>query len=552
MISKTISPYKILIIMPRYNLGNKKNYQYNFPLGLGYISAILKKEGYAVDCLNLNHLDGSITDLVKIELNKKNYDFVGVGNTALEYVVTESIIRAVREHKSKPKIILGGAIITTQPAIIFNDLKPDFGIIGEGEETILELLECLKKEKDLKKVNGIIYRDKNKKRIITPKRNPPEDLDSLPIPDFEGFGFEEQLKHSYTNTAYLFNASDFPRVYPILCSRSCPFQCTFCYHEGKYRARSIDNIMEELNLMVKKYKINSLMIYDDCFAIDEKRFKEFCKRIKELRAQLSWNLIWTPQLTVKGINDNLMKLLKEAGCEVISYGFESYSPIVLKSMGKPITPEEIDNALRTTLKYKIGVQANFIFGDIAETKRTAYETLNYWKNNAGGQVSLRFIQPYPGSKIYQHCLKKGIIKNELNFVKNLGGYGDLVLNMTDKMTDEDIFQLKKDILTATSKYCRFAKPIKIKKIGEKVYNLELRCPYCKKEMIYKNCFIDNILYYGSFLMCRNCRKRFFLVTSLKRLVFEHYYKFYNAVKKIRMLQVRFTSILKKIKFKLLN
>ena len=116
----------------------------------------------------------------------------------------------------------------------------------------------------------------------------------------------------------------------------------------------------------------------------KKRLLEFCDGIKKLKSEISWDLKWSPQLTVHSVDGDLLKIMKEAGCELISYGFESFSPIVLKSMGKPITPQQIDNAIKETLKAKIAIQANFIFGDIAETKETAEETLNYWKNHCKG------------------------------------------------------------------------------------------------------------------------------------------------------------------------
>ncbi|MDO8516834.1 MAG: radical SAM protein, partial [Nanoarchaeota archaeon] len=377
--------YKILIIVPRYSFSDKKDYCYTFLMGLAYILAVLKKNGYETDCLNLNHYDGPIKETVNKALNKKDYDFIGIGDS----ITSKNIIQIIKEHKSTPKVILGGIVTTTLPELCFNDLNPDFGVIGEGEETIIELLDSLEKNKNIEKVNGIIYKE-NKKLIITEKRNANKDLNRIPFPELESMEFKEYLDNSKADIFL-----DYPRNYCILGSRSCPFQCTFCCHDiyNTYRTRTMDNIMEELDLMVKKYKINLISIYDDCFAIDKKRLEEFCKRITKLRKEISWELKWKVQITVINVNTEILKMMKDAGCICISYGFESYSSDILKSMKKNITPEQIDYAFKETLKASIAIEANFIFGDIAETTETAKITLDYWKNNANGQINLIFIIP---------------------------------------------------------------------------------------------------------------------------------------------------------------
>lgn len=513
---------KILLIMPRYNLTNKANYEYFFPLGLGYVSSVLKKVKYDVDCLNLNHLNGKIEYLVDNALNKRDYDFVCTGHVGIGYAIIEKIVKTTRNHKSKPKIILGGALITSEPELMFNSLKPDFAVLGEGEKTIIELLKCLEKKRNLKKINGICFRDKDGNIFFTKPREPIKNIDLLPLPDFEGFGFEEKLKNE-SNNSNIYNITDYPRIYSILTSRSCPFQCTFCYHSigSKYRTRSIDNVMEELRTAVPKYKINVIEIIDDLFSIDKKRLEEFCKKIKKLIDELSWECTWNCQLSVKTVDKKTLKLLKDSKCHAISFGFESYSQIVLKSMRKPITPQQIDKALKLSMEVGLGVQGSFIFGDVAETKETAYETLNYWKKNCKGQIKLGFIQPYPGSEIYKNCIKKGIIKDKLYFIKNKISHTNW-LNMTNNMTNQEILQLKKDILEARRRYSYYIVPYKIKKIGKKKYDLLVKCPYCKETINYKNCFLDNKFHYNMYVSCRNCHMRFFIVSSLYKFGVDYY------------------------------
>lgn len=522
---------EILLIIPRYDLINKKSYNYLFPLGLAYISSAIKRAGYEVDCLNLNHLDGTMEDLVNKKLDSKKYDVVCSGHIGICYVIIEKIVNTAKNHPSKPMVIIGGLVITPEPKLIFESLRPDFGVIGEGEITIVELLDAIENNKDISEVDGIVYW-KEGKYAFTKPREPIENLNSLPLPDFEGFGFEEQLDNmSYfwglDIVSAIYSIFDYPRVYPLMCSRGCPFQCTFCYHclGKKYRTRSVENVMKELREMVKKYKINIILIYDDLFSINRERILKFCREIKKLIDELPWKCKWVCQLSVRNIDRKMLKALKDSGCHSVIYGFESYSQKVLNSMKKPISPELIDRAIKLTLEFKMNVQGNFIFGDRAETKETAKETLDYWKKNCKGQMPLTFIQPYPGSEIFNHCIKKGLIKDKLDFIKKKMG-GINWMNITDNMTDKEILELKKEILEAGRKYSKYITPIKFKKENKKSrYTFVFECPYCKEKSTYKNAEIHNRLYYIQRVYCRSCNMGFFIVSPLYKVTIDNYHEF---------------------------
>lgn len=504
---------KILLVIQKYNLNIEPDYNYTIPIGLAYISSVLKQAKYNVECLNMNHIKGTPEDILNKKLDKKKYDIICIGGMALDYPIIEIILNTIKMHKSNPISILGGSIITTEPELIFNSLKPDFGVIDEGEETILELVNAISKKEELSNIKGIIF-SKNNNIIITPKRENNNNLDNLPFPDYEGIGFKEQLENMHTNDSIFSTFNNSSKVYPILASRSCPFQCTFCYHPGKYRVRSIKNVMDEIRFAVKKYKISFLLIYDDCFSSNKQRLSEFCDELKKLRKEISWNLLWMCQLIVNTVDENILLMMKKAGCSIISYGFESYSPIVLKSMKKYITPTQIDFAFKTTLKCKIAIQANFIFGDISETEKTANTTLNYWKNNCEGQVSLTLIQPYPGSQIYNHCIKKGLIKDKIKFIKD--DIKTFSINMTDNMSEKEFFNLKKRIYYFRRKYLIYVIPTSKKKVN-KNYSINVKCPFCKKKNEYSDCNITNTLNYGFDAICRNCFKRYY-VASLSQYI----------------------------------
>ena len=535
---------KILLVVPRYQPNVTKNYNYMFPLGLGYISACLKKTGYLVDGLNLNHFEGQIKDILTKKLDEKKYDFVCTGGNALGYSAIEKIINISKEHSSKPKFILGGPIITTEPELVARDLNIDYGVIDEGDESIIELIDCLENKGDVKGVKGVIYYDENRNPIISGIREPPKNLDGLPFADLEGLGYEEWLDNQIPNFNYMESIFDNPRILPFVGSRSCPYQCTFCYHyNNRYRARSIESIMNELDLVVKKYKINRIYLFDECFSVNRERTIEFCKRMTELRKELSWDLRWIPTMRVDFIDKKLLKIMKNSGCDIISYGFESYSRSILESMKKRITPEQIDKAIKDTLDTGIALQGNFIFGDSEESKESAYETLNYWKEHCKGQVHLSFIRPYPNSAIYQHCIKKGLIVDRLKFIKSIMGRGDFYMNLSDKMTNEEMSKLRNDVLNALADYRKVVEPLHTKKTSLGIYDLVVECPFCGEVMKYKNFHIDNIYNYGYGILCKKCPMRFHVASKLRKFA----YKNFVIAKRFNNLELKINSLIGSIK-----
>ncbi len=522
---------KCLIILIRFQQllvddpkADKANFNYNIPVGLGYISSVLKQNNHHVNFLNLNHIDGTADKIIEIELLKNNYEFVITGGLSPFYPNVNAVVESVRKYAPQIKIILGGGLVSSQPEIMFNLLQPDYGVIGEGELTIKELFECLENKGDINSVNGLIFRNTEGQIILTKPRDPINNLDSLPWPDYEGFGFDEYLDHMYPSDNVLYDVFDNPRVYPMISSRSCPFACTFCYHPlgNKYRQRSVDNIIEEIKYVVKKYRINIIFFYDELFAQNKDRLSDLCKNIKEISTSIPWELKWFCQMRVDFLDENEVREMKDAGCYFVSLGLESYSTTVLKSMKKRITPNQIDNTLQICKRVGITVQGNFIFGDIAETKETYRETLHYWKNNPdiiGNSIGLGHIIIHPGSYIYNHAVKKGIIKDEIQFIEERAkqDYQNLPINFTDGMTDEEYQQMTEDICEANAIPKYYAIPL-VNIQTKDIHEIHVRCPFCKEITVYKNYHIPSN--FGRMdICCRKCRSRFVIPSTKSRLKF---------------------------------
>jgi hypothetical protein len=189
-------------------------------------------------------------------------------------------------------------------------------------------------------------------------------------------------------------------------------------------------------------------------------------------------------------------------------------------MNKHVTPEQIDSALKKTFSHRMTVTGAFIFGDPAETLETARETINYWKANSKGQIILDFVQPYTGSKLFQYCLDKGLIKDELWFIKHLNPQGRI--NMTS-LTDKEFDKLRNEVLQLNQTYFKNS-AIVLKKVrtGDSIYSMTVRCPFCNELIVYNN--INLFLYTGAResiyavpVLCKNCFMKFKMVSRLYSL-----------------------------------
>jgi len=283
---------------------------------------------------------------------------------------------------------------------------------------------------------------------------------------------------------------------------------------NKYYQRSVDNIMEELKINVEKYNINVIIIYDELFTYNMDRLRDFCIKFKAYSDTRPEKLWFYCNTRVDNTTDEMMKLLKDSGAFLMTFGLESYSKTVLDSMKKHTTPEQIKTAIINARNNNLGVQGSFIFGDVAETMDTANETLNFLKKyhkTMGTAVSSVFIIPFQGSPIYKQCVKKGIIGDEIKFIEEraIRGYiGGEPLNMTT-INNNDFESLKDKVFTESITHGIYAKPERTWKVGNDTF-VEIKCPWCGKTSTLMNMPVPGrglILNVG----CRHCFYRFDMV-----------------------------------------
>ena len=478
----------------------------DFPSGFGYLSASLKQAGHKVFGLNPNNVVGypngymMIQDLITKKIAEVKPDIIGLGGLCTDYAFLKDAIGIIRN--TDVPIVLGGQIVTNDPEDIFKILKPDYAIIGEADRAIVTLVDRLK--------------DKPPPCII--KAETP-DVEAIPFPDYEPFGIKEMLDEYSIATRLLYRYSRHnARPYNIVASRSCPFSCTFCVHghdRPKYRARSISSIMEEIRVSYKKYKFNVVILLDEMFAVNKKRMNEFSQGVLEGREKYGWDFDWMFQTHACAKLDlESLKLAKEAGCFLFSYGLESASPVVLKSMRKKMKIEQVIEAIELAEEAGVGFAANLIFGDVAETEDTIAESLAFWLTHGRkSDIFLGTLAPYPGSELFNRCQEMGMFLDKREYYETID---KIPINMT-KIPDElyDGFMALNSHLERSWAFVKRAEDISIKKedkdglfktyVGGDYYRITARCPFCKEYSTYVELINGDSLKLGT--GCTKCNRK---------------------------------------------
>lgn len=420
----------VLLLIPRYRTYGFDGH-YVMPMGTLYVSAYLKRSGAAhVTTLNLNHHEGEECDILADVINHGNIDIVGFGGLSGEYQDLARMARYARAVNPDITLVMGGGIVTADPETAMRAIPEiDYGIIGEGERTIVELVEALTGNKDVHQVDGLIFRDHQGALVRTANRREIEDLDALPFPDYEGFNYGEYLKKNP-------DMSDEGKRYSqvsVIGGRSCKFNCTFCFHPSgtRYRQRSLDSIFKEIDWLTRHYDISYIALREELFATDNERVREFCKRIEK------YDFDWSIQLRIDNVNQELVDLLKGTRCRYIFVGVESAVDQILRSMHKGITVKQVEDALEMLHLAGLNSRSGVIMGDTMETAETAEKTITWFmKHHERYRMFLDMIIAFPGSIIYNRACRDGIIPDKVQFLKD----GCPIVNLS-RMTDDDFLKM---------------------------------------------------------------------------------------------------------------
>lgn len=415
---------KILLIEPPFYKLYKDTYSLpRYPLSLGYLAGTIKKEtdwdvmvfnadfsvvhenfqvsylagpGFRSYLNNLKDPKAGIWQEIRGVISEYNPSIVGITAKSQTFASACVVAKIAKEFNDKIMVVMGGPHSSLIGREIFKSPDIDISVKGEGENTIVELINAIATDKALNGIRGILYR-KNGEIIENPARGFIEDLDSLCFP-YESASQVLKDYNKYPSFAFK----------NIFTTRGCPFNCFYCgsrYIWGRHvRYRSIGNIIKEIRGLQEK-GISPLHFDDDIFGVNKNYIKDLCLALIKHCPGIRWSC----ELHVKLADEEIISTMKSAGCFLIQVGVESGSNEILRLMRKNITIEEASRACKLMKKHNIEVHVFFMVGFPQETVQTLKATIRAMKKIDCDDLTYSVFTPYPGTESFEFCKKKGVI-----------------------------------------------------------------------------------------------------------------------------------------------
>jgi radical SAM superfamily enzyme YgiQ (UPF0313 family) len=446
-------------------------YNRDFPLGLAYLASTLRAKGHeaiifddvaikakkyssrdyesdlSVYLKSLNDDNHVAWKELKLKIREFAADIVGIT------VITPSIASAfkvasiVKKTNKDIAVVMGGPHITLK----FDEVMKicpdvDFLVRGEGEIAFSELVAALKhnlKGGRFKDIDGLSYRH-NGEILHNPKVGFIENLDSIPFPARDLLIFED----SY----------DPENMGALMASRGCPYDCAYCATSiwGRvFRCRSVDNIINEIDLIINRYGTTHFSFKDDAFTVKKDNVIEFCNRLKKEKIKITWDC----NTRVDLLNENLLIEMKTSGCTKIKIGIESGSERILRVINKKITLDQFREAAKLFRKLGIYWTGYFMIGIPTETKEDMYKTLKFIKEVKPDFASLSVYEPFPGTSLFELGLKMDLVQRERKIeefysISPINYYIKDSNRRIDTMDNEEFENIRYEITEAVHKYNR--------------------------------------------------------------------------------------------------
>lgn len=429
---------KILLIVY-----DNDSYIHFFPMGLAYIASALRNAGHDITIYNQDVYHYPESHLVDY-LTHNDFDAVAVSVIGgyYQYRKLLKISEAINSVPNRPFYILGGHGPSPEPEYFLRKTKANAIVIGEGEISTVNLLAALENNINLSSVNGIAYLDSGN-LVVTKPQELIKNIDSIPFPAWDLFPMD------YYSLLREPKSKNSERCFPVLSGRGCTFKCNFCYRMDKgFRPRSAENIIEEIEILKKKYRISYINFADELFMSSSKRTKELCKAFIEADI----NIKWSCNGRLNYATPDILKLMRGSGCVFINYGIECMDDTVLKNMNKNLTTNQIIKGIEATLAEGISPGYNIIFGNIGEGADTLKKGVDFLlKYDDHSQLrTIRPVTPYPGSPLYYYAIENGLLEDVGDFYEHKHINSDLLsVNFTD-LSDEEfhkfLFEANKTLL----------------------------------------------------------------------------------------------------------
>lgn len=432
---------KILLVHPPFGSGNHKRppdiFDPHFPWGLGYISGVLKKEGYDFEVFDIYVHQWCKAEVVE-KLNRLEYSCVCITAKATQYSYVKWLAHELKKRNVNCTIVLGGPLATYSYEVVLENCSVDICVIGPGEETIVDLME---NSNNLKTVKGIAFKD-SEGIFVTDMRNSAKSLDEIPSPVFDLFRMDIYT----TNKLYIHNKSmtlyTHDNIFPVMAmvtGRGCPLKCNFCSPSFRtFKIMSVESILGEVDFFVERYGVKGINFVDELLFLKKDMIAHMAEELGRR------GILWNGQARIDTVDINRLEFYKKNGLVSIGYGIESGSEFLLKEMNKKITREKMETVLKKTLEVGLHIKVQLVFGYPGENYDTVNETIELFKKIGHPGRRFSILTPLPGSQIYELAKRRGFITNEDEYLSRIyEGFWRTTINMTE-FTDEEFERVRKE------------------------------------------------------------------------------------------------------------
>ncbi len=363
------------------------------PLGLLYIAAALRQQGHLVILR-----DGALEPARQIVEAAEVYrpEVIGVSSMKHDWPSAMGLIRRVRRALPRAHLVLGGPQATCWREETLQECPElDFAVAGEGEQTMVALCRVIERGgHGVEDVAGLIRRD-GQRVVANAKRPPARDLDSLPLPDYSLVDLSR-----YRPSVGFYNR--LPSM-NMITTRGCARRCAFCTSQGTVQQRSVEHVVDELELMVRSHGVRHVTFYDEGLTASSRRVEALCRMIRERGLDITW----CANARVDEVDAPLLRQMKAAGCWKLLFGLESGVQKNLDAIGKGTTVQQAWRAVRLTREAGIETFGTFIFGIPGETYEEGLQTIELACRLGLDYAAFLNLVPYKGSRIYDDLQRFG-------------------------------------------------------------------------------------------------------------------------------------------------
>lgn len=409
------------------------------PLAIAYISAYIKANCTDVSISFLDAHLNKLNEKKTVSYFKKNkYDIYFLQAYSLSWYSVLKTAKIIRKNTENAFIVVGGPQITAYPYESMANGLFNIGIIGEGEEISYKIIKLFNTP-ELYSIPGTII-NINGKITMNPNHKLTDDINLLPFPDFD------LINNNY------FSLTVRKPFATMITSRGCCYNCAFCsqiYGGNKIRYRNSENIADEIEIYIKKYKVKEIIFFDETFTFDKNRVVDICNEIIKRNLKFIFNI----RTRVDKIDEEILIKLKEAGCSTVHIGIESASEKTLSNMKKGITLNDIKTAVALCKKHSILVRGYFIIGYPGESKEDILNTINFSKKLDLDFASFTIAVPNPKTLLYDIAISEKYINYDYWKEFSLGMEKNQVPYFCNQIITKDFLEkfLKKAYF---SFYCR--------------------------------------------------------------------------------------------------